>query len=304
MGNDTTPKPALQLEILRLCYNIAMFLSTPNTHSFPPKPMQQVNLAGNLVYYRHAGNSPPLILLHGWGGSSRYWQTTMERLAPIRSIYAPDLPGFGASPPLSDVASGQRLAALVIDFADALGLEQFDLNGHSFCAGVAVYIASRWPQRVRKLVLTCFSTFRNERERLIVDQIHRLMSLWLALRQPWMGRLRPFYRAIASRFFYRVPADDALLRENFIDFLRMDKRTALESAASAGSPAITTALRAVAAPTLLIGARQDTIMPSPGVPEVARLVPNCRLVWIERCGHLPMIERPAIYHRLLHEFLV
>lgn len=268
-----------------------------------PAPLPQVQLPSGPVVYRHAGAGPPLLLLHGWGGSSRYWQTTIAQMADMRSVYAPDLPGYGASPPLADTVTSERMAAVVIGFADALGLERFDLNGHSFCAGVAVYLAARYPERVRRLVLTCFSTFRNERERLIVDQVHKVMALWMALRRPWMGEVRTVYRALAGRFFYRLPVDDALLRDSFSDFMRMDRRTAVESAATSGNPAINLALQAVAAPTLLIGARQDNIMPPAGTPFAAQLVPNCRLVWIERCGHLPMIERPAIYHRLLRTFL-
>jgi pimeloyl-ACP methyl ester carboxylesterase len=44
-------------------------------------------------------------------------------------------------------------------------------------------------------------------------------------------------------------------------------------------------------------------MPPAGTPVAAKLIPTSRLVWIERCGHLPMIERPDEYHRILAEFL-
>jgi pimeloyl-ACP methyl ester carboxylesterase len=266
-------------------------------------PLARADLASGPIFYRQRGAGFPLVLLHGWGGSSRYWQGTLERLAPHHALYAPDLPGYGESPPFAEAATPQRLAEMVISFADALGLEQFDLNGHSFSASVACFVAARYPQRVRRLVLTCVSTYRNERERWLVNQVHRVLALWMALRKPWMAEARPFYRNVASRFFYRPPSDDEVLRLSFVDFLKMDKRTALESAAAAGSPEINPAMRAVQAPTLLIGARQDGIMPPAGTPEVARLIPNCRLAWIERCGHLPMIERPDVYHRLLEEFL-
>lgn len=257
------------------------------------------------VYYREAnsGPRPPLLLLHGWGGSSRYWRATLAALGADRRVLAPDLPGFGDSPPLPGPASADRLAELVIAFADAMGFDQFDLNGHSFCASVAVYVTERYPQRVRRLVLTCMSTFRSEFERRVVEQVHNVMALWMALRRPWMAERRFIYRAIASRFFYRPPADDTVLRESFADFLKMDRRTALETAANAGDPHINQALQAVRCPTLVIGARQDKIMPPPGTPEVARLAPNSRLVWIEQCGHLPMVEKPEEYHRLVREFL-
>lgn len=260
-------------------------------------------VAGQPVIYDRAGAGAPLLLLHGWGGAASYWRGTLAALADDHDMIAPDLPGFGESPPLVGAANAERLADTVIGLADALGIERFDLNGHSFCAGVAAYVASRHPARVRRLVLTCFSTFRNEAERRLVDSVHHVLALWLALRRPWMADSRPISRAVGSRFFYQPPADAAVLRMCLRDFMRMDKRTALETAATAGSPAITATLRAVRSPTLLIAARQDQIMPPAGAPAVAALIPDSRLEWIERCGHLPMLERPATYHQLLRAFL-
>lgn len=266
--------------------------------------MKKIALAGGPICYRDAGDGPPVVLLHGWGGSSRYWQTTMEALAASHRVYAPDLPGYGESPPLPDVASNERLAALVIEFADALGIERFALNGHSFAASIAVYLAAGWPERVDRLVLTCAGTYRNTRERHIVNLVHHMMAGWMQLRRPWMGRQRWIYRGIARRFFYRVPEDDALLRANFADFLRMDRRAAVEGAASAGNATYNATLQRVTTPTLVIGARQDRIMPTVGTPFVAELIPHSRLVWIERCGHLPMIERPDEYNRVVCDFLI
>jgi pimeloyl-ACP methyl ester carboxylesterase len=262
---------------------------------------------GGPVYYREAipaaATRPPLLLLHGWGGSSAYWRNALADLGADRHVLAPDLPGFGASPPLSGPATADHIAEVVIAFADALGLKEFDLNGHSFCASVAVYTTVRNPGRVRRLVLTGMSTYRSERERRMVSSIHNVLALWMALRRPWMARKRFFYRTLGSRFFYRLPADDAILREAVAEFLKMDQRTALETASGAGDPAINQSLAAVTCPTLVIGARQDKIMPPPGTPEVARLVPNSRLVWFDRCGHLPMIEQAPLYHQTLRGFL-
>lgn len=275
-------------------------------HHIPPSETQARVTASDLpIFYRYAGSgvAPPLVLIHGWGGSSRYWRNTLAALGSRRTVYGLDLPGFGDTPPLASRANFEQLAGAVLAFVDALGLERFDLNGHSFSGSVAALVASRHPHRVRRLVLTCFSTFCNEFERRMVDQVHNVIALWMSLRRPWMARYRPFYRTVASRFFHRVPADDAILHESFADFMKMDRRTALESAASSGDPAITSILRNVRAPSLIIGARQDSIMPSAGIPQVARLIPDSRLVWIESCGHLPMIERPDLYHQLVGSFL-
>lgn len=277
----------------------------PSTH--PSDLLEVVTIGDGPVFYRqhHAlvEQRPPLLLLHGWGGSSRYWRPTLTEFGVDRRVIAPDLPGFGASPPLRGAANADQLAAAVVAFADAMGLEQFDLNGHSFCAMVAIYVAARHPERVRRLVLTCVSTFRTERERLIVAQIHHVLTLWMALRRPWMARSRPFYRMVGKRFFHRLPTDDAILRDAFADFLQMDRRTSIESAASSGDAIINPTMARLTQPTLVVGARQDKIMPPSGTPEVARLIPGSRLIWLEECGHLPMIEQPTLYHQTVRTFL-
>jgi pimeloyl-ACP methyl ester carboxylesterase len=271
------------------------------------QPLEVTKIWDGPVFYRQSHNAvsarPPLMLLHGWGGSSRYWHLTLAALGANRHVIAPDLPGFGESPALNGPATADRLAELVIAFADAMGLEQFDLNGHSFCASVAIHAAARYPQRIRRLVLTCVSTFRSERERLIVEKVHHVLALWMALRRPWMARSRTFYRTVGSRFFYRLPADDTVLRDAFVDFLKMDQRTALETSASSGDAVIRPTMASLTTPTVAICARQDKIMPPAGAPEVVRLIPDSRLFWLEKCGHLPMIEHPERYNQLVREFL-
>lgn len=299
-----------------------MQTSTPEKTS----PMQSVTLSHGPVYYHQRGEGFPLLLLHGWGCSSRYWEQTIQNLSDVRLVVAPDLPGYGISPPLADEITVARLASMIIEFADALAFESFDLNAHSFGASVAAYLAAYHPTRVRQLVLTCFSTFQNEFERRMVEQLLRQMGLSLAMWQPWMALWHPWmalwqswvtllrppttgaipsiYQTIAWRFFYTMPSDEALIQQSFNDFLQMDRRTSLESIFSALDPTITDVLQAITRPTLLIGARQDMIMPPAGVPVVARLVPDCRLVWIERCGHVPMVEKPEEYHQLVRTFLL
>ncbi len=265
--------------------------------------MHQITLDGVPIAYRQAGSGPPLLLLHGWGGSSRYWQQTLADLSDIRTVYAPDLPGYGESPPREGVSHPEHMAALLMRFADALGLDHLELNGHSFSAGVSVYMTAAYPDRVQRLTLTCPSTYRNERERQLVGYIHRLTGVWMAMRRPWMEPLQLLHRMVAQPFFYRLPNDNTMLRESFSDFLRMDQHTALESAIHAVNPTYNETLQQVAAPTLVVGARQDSIMPRYGPPLVASMVQNGHLAWIERCGHLPMVERASVYNRLLREFL-
>lgn len=281
---------------------------------------QRVTLPSGPVFYQQLGSGPPLLLIHGWGASSRYWARTLDALSDIRTCYAPDLPGYGETPPMEDTASIEQLAEVVIAFADAIGVNLFDLKGHSFGGAVAVHVAARIPTRVRHLILTCFGTFGTEIEQFLMGQAYYQMDLaltiskpWLMQWQPWMalwqrcvaamGQYTPFPRAIALPFFYRLPADEQVCYDTYHDFMRMDYRTSLEGATSLANPSLRRAMQSITVPTLVIGARQDLMIMPSRVESTARLIPQARLAWLNQCGHLPMIECPQAYHRLVRNFL-
>lgn len=282
---------------------------------------QQITLSQGTVAYRHTGQGYPLILLHGWGGSSRYWLGTATEFADVRTIYALDLPGFGDSPPSNTNATIDRLAELVIEFADRLHIDQFDLNGHSLGAAVAAYLAAHWPARVNRLVLSNFSIPSTCAEQYLFQQTHYQAKMtlpfwrpWFALSQPWLALWRPWIveawsspplaQMSLTRFFYNPPTNQRLITAGFHDFGRMDLRTSIESSASMGDPKLLQALKKIPVPTLLIAARQDMVTPPAGAEAAVELIPQCELAWIEECGHVPMIEQPEVYNQILREFLV
>lgn len=286
--------------------------------------MKHILLSHGPIAYRQEGNGTPILLIHGWGGSSRYWQKTAHYLASTFTVYAPDLPGYGVSPPMSGEITSERFAESLREFLERLNIGPCHLIAHSFGCSVAALFAARWPEQVNSLVLTCFSTFQNELERRLIEQLLNQMGMSLAMWQPWMsfwhpwmglwqswfalwrphvpGSIPSIYQTIAWRFFYTMPADELLLRESFEDFLRMDQRTSIRTILNALDPAITEALQQIQTPTLLVAARQDMIMPQYGVVAVQQRIPDCQLVWIDQCGHVPMIEKPDEYHRILHQF--
>lgn len=278
----------------------------PVTNQPPPTRIEWIRLSnGYTIYYRKAGRGAPVLLVHGWGGSSRYWRDTITFLSETHTVYALDLPGYGQSPPMIiEPATPERLSRLVLEFTDAMQIETFDIVGHSLGASLSAYIAAGWPERVNHLVMTCVGTYRNKHERRLIKVMHRLMMVWLRLRQPWMLRVPLAYRRIASRFFYQLPEDDVLLRECVADFLNMDRRSAKDSAIGMVGHTLVSVLRQIQVPTLVIGAMNDRLTPRYGPPSVNRLIPDSRLSWIEQCGHLPMLEQPDVYHGLLSDFLL
>jgi pimeloyl-ACP methyl ester carboxylesterase len=93
-----------------------------------------------------------LVCLHSREGSSRSFARFLPEIAADRSVYAPDLPGFGES----DAAPGQthgEAARAVVDLATDLRLRKIDLLGVRFGAAVALDLAYARPELVRRLVL-------------------------------------------------------------------------------------------------------------------------------------------------------
>ena len=119
----------------------------------PPKKLLRVG--DQLVHVEQAGQGEPVVLLHGFGGSSWSWRHLMPALARRHRVIAPDLNGFGWTQRPREVAAysyaGQ--AAMVLGVLRELGVERFHVIGHSYGGGLALWLAARHPERVRSLVL-------------------------------------------------------------------------------------------------------------------------------------------------------
>jgi pimeloyl-ACP methyl ester carboxylesterase len=111
-----------------------------------------------------------LFCLHPLEGSSRTFSRFLTELAELRSVYAPDLPGYGESDssPMRSIADA---AAAISDLANDLRLRQIDLLGIQYGAEVALELASARPELVRRLVLAGVPTA----ERLNLVRQQRLM---------------------------------------------------------------------------------------------------------------------------------
>jgi pimeloyl-ACP methyl ester carboxylesterase len=245
-----------------------------------------------------------LLYIHGWGGSSRYWKDSMTAFAEIRNGIAPDLPGFGRSPAAADdrMYTHAGYAECLAGLLDALGVARCDVVAHSYGCGPAIHLAQREPDRVQRLVLSNFSTFRDERERRFVAAMHGISALPVRLRRFRFARGRAFARLLGSQFFYRRPADD-VLQGGLEDFLAMDAHAAHVSAAASLGWDTPEALRSLTQPVLFIHARQDRIMPPRNAAYTAALAPRGRLEWIDECGHMPMVEKPEEFRTLVREWI-
>jgi pimeloyl-ACP methyl ester carboxylesterase len=116
-----------------------------------------VTVAGHRVHYDVLGPAagPPVVLVHGLGGSAEGWLELTHYLVKAGyRVYLPDLLGYGRSDKPADFSySVPDEATVIVGFLDALGLKQVDLGGVSMGGWIVQCIASNYPERVRRLML-------------------------------------------------------------------------------------------------------------------------------------------------------
>ena len=210
---------------------------------------------------------PTIVLVHGVAVSSRYLVPLAQHLAPGARVYVPDLPGYGRSDrPRGHDLTVPELADALLAWMDRAGVERPHLFGNSFGCQVIADLASRHPDRVGRLVLQ--GPTMDPRARSAWRQVLR----WLAV--------VPFER----------PSEGLVLLRDAWD---LGPRRAAAMIRMALHDPIELRLRRIVAPTLVVRGTRDAIVPQRWAEDAARLLPNGRLVVIERTAHTINYSQPA-----------
>ncbi|MBN1565519.1 MAG: alpha/beta hydrolase [Anaerolineae bacterium] len=122
--------------------------------------MSAITIDNELVHYEVLGRGRPVILLHGWLGSWRYWVPAMQQLSMSFRTYALDFWGFGDSGKGSGRYGFDQQVRLVQLFIEELGIQKVALIGHGLGAAVAVKYALQNPERVPRLMVVSPPLFR------------------------------------------------------------------------------------------------------------------------------------------------
>lgn len=133
------------------------------------------------------------------------------------------------------------------------------------------------PERVERLALTSMCFFLNKQQMELYTSIMSYIQFGMRFRYEWMASLPGLPRLIATRYFYHIPREKALLRQGFLDYLRLDFATAVACANNATDPRIEAAGAEIKVPTILIPCRQDQVMPLENVEYSARRIPDCQV---------------------------
>jgi pimeloyl-ACP methyl ester carboxylesterase len=115
--------------------------------------MSAITIENDLVHYEVLGRGRPVILLHGWLGSWRYWVPSMQQLSMKYRTYALDLWGFGDSGRDPKRYNFDSQVALLHEFMEKLGITKAALVGHSLGASICARYAVQHPDRVPRLMV-------------------------------------------------------------------------------------------------------------------------------------------------------
>jgi abhydrolase domain-containing protein 6 len=255
-----------------------------------------VQVDGGEWRYADGGEGPPVLLVHGMGGSKENWMLLARRLRSDHRLIVPDQAGFGASDDAVDDdyrigAQVERLRA----FADAIGVERFHLVGHSMGGQIAGVFAARYPDRVQTLTLMSSAGVpfrRNAFQALLergenpfatetVEKFDAFMRMTFEHPPFAPPRLRLAY---AQRNARRAPLWDRIIRR----ISSPESRYYLQGK-----------LGDIRAPTLVLWCDRDQLLDVSSVEAFKRGLPSAEVVVLKGCGHMPMMEQPdAVAARL------
>ncbi|MCC6191599.1 MAG: alpha/beta hydrolase [Anaerolineales bacterium] len=231
-----------------------------------------------LIHYEVLGRGRPLIFLHGWLGSWRYWIPTMQTLSADYRTYALDLWGFGDSAKVSQRYHLDAQAEMLAHFMEQLGILKAAFVGHGLGGAVVLRLARRYP-----------------------DLADRAMAVGLPLRGSAISPrlLTGSAVALVEALLGKGPAVDPISREA----AKADPH-AIDSTVRA---AMDTELRAelveLRPPCLLVYGDKDPVIGTPDEAALAELNGNVHTIGLEDSRHFPMLDEAAKFNRLLADFL-
>lgn len=282
--------------------------------------MPEINIRGVDHYYEWIGvpgqpvpsGKPVLVFIHGWAGSTRYWESTAIAFAEQFDCLLYDMRGFGRShlprpiPPEVE-ALGYELDSFADDLAlllDALGIEKVYLNAHSTGGSVAVVFLNRYPQRVERAILTCNGVFAYNA--LAFKTFHFFSGYVVAFRPKWLKNIPLVDRLFMARFV-RQPLSKAANQAFLEDFLIADREVALGTVYTAVSKRAAEEMPGefaqLTVPTLLISGEFDQIIPAELGRTAAAFNDKVEHVVIKNTAHFPMLEDVETYLEVTRSFL-
>lgn len=233
------------------------------------------------------GSGRPIVFLHGLAGLNDHWEGCAAKVVGAARVVMLELPLLALE---GDDCSIDGATHLTIKFLEQHVRQPAVLVGNSFGGHVALRIAIERPDLVCGLVLAGASGLN---ERTMVKEVQiRPSREWLV-------------EKIGELFFDRSKMNPADVDRAYVDLNnRHGARAMVKLSRSARRNHLGDVLHLIKAPTLIIWGKQDVVTPPDAADEMKTKIANSRVVWLDRCGHAPMIECPEAFGDALASFLL
>jgi len=258
-----------------------------------------VDAGGIRTFYLSAGSGLPLVVLHGAGGGGVLWAPVIDRLRKHFTIIIPDVVGYGESDKPNGPYDRLYYASWLRGFMDAMGLKQASLVGNSQGGAIAVQFAMDNAARTADLVLVC-SAGLCPLAALGWPAIIAMMRAQLFVSERSMLALTRHLVHDASRF----PLDTAVRYLEAIATMPGGKRPFLNGRGRAVRLFKRIELDKIRCPTLILWGAEDRIIRPTAASRKTPAIAGAAVKVMPNAGHTPFIDRPALFTRLLTEFIL
>ncbi len=272
-----------------------------------------VDVMGPLRVVEHPGDGPPVVLVHGLGGSSENWMRVAPLLAAGHAVHALDLPGFGRTPPAGRPPTVAANVALLAAYVRERVRQPAIFVGNSMGGLLSLCTAAEHPDVVRALVLVDPAMPRAPG----APMDRTVLTMFSLYATPGVGEwyLRSVARRtspeVALRYFWQIcglregdlPADVLAAHRELLVYRRTlpwSDATFLGAARSMlrvllDRRRFNEFLRRVQAPTLILHGARDRLVPVESARAVARFRNDFRYEELADEGHTPMLEAPEAF---------
>jgi pimeloyl-ACP methyl ester carboxylesterase len=280
-----------------------------------------VDLDGPVHYIDFGGEGQPLLMVHGLGGSALNWAAVGPQLAKHYRAVAIDLAGFGQTPLFRRSSTLGANANLVHRFAEQVLGEPVILIGNSMGGHIGILEAGDHPASVRALILVDpaipgLRAIRHQAGLLGVTaaiSIPGLAEIVVDRRVRRLGAERLVQQTISMVAADPARIDPALMEAHVLltrergNLGRQSSRAFLQATRSLGlrmaDPRFWIKVRKVRAPTLVVHGALDRLIPVSAVRDLVRRRPDWTLEVLEGVGHVPMMETPDLFLRVVNQWM-
>ncbi len=274
----------------------------------------KVKTGEDIAYRESTGSGEKLVLIHGNMTSSKHWDILMENLPDYYHLLAPDMRGFGESSYNNRFDSLEELAVDIIDLLNQKNFEDYNLIGWSTGGGVAMEIAAKKTDDVKKLILLesvstrGYPIFKKDengqpipgellktKEEIASDPVQVLPILNAqknndkeTMRQIWNSLIYTDNQPEEEK--YEEYLEDMMTQRNLIDvdyalanFNISDQHNGLQPGNNRA--------KNITAPTLILQGNQDKVVPMNMAKAIKEDIgDNAEIQILENCGHSPLID--------------